>query len=59
MNRYADNDDNDADIIGGWIIVCAEFLIPSQTKRRKEDKHEGTPVERDKDERKTDRILGG
>ena len=33
MNRHADNDnDDDADIIGGWIIVCAEFLIPSQTK---------------------------
>ena len=31
MNRHADND-NDAYITGGWIIVCTEFLIPSQTK---------------------------
>ena len=27
-----DNNDDDADTIGGWIIVCAEFSIPSQTK---------------------------
>ena len=36
MNRHTDNDhadNDDDDIIGGWIIVCAEFLIPSQTKR--------------------------
>jgi len=28
-----DDDDNDADTTGGRIIVCSEFLIPSQTKR--------------------------
>ena len=33
MNRYADNDDNDADIIGGWIIVRS-VLTPSRTKNR-------------------------
>ncbi len=38
LDRYADADDDDdndddADTTGGWIIVCAEFSIPSQTKR--------------------------
>ena len=34
MNPHAnaDNDDDDVDTTGGRIIVCAEFLIPSQTK---------------------------
>jgi len=37
MNPHAnaDNDDDDVDTTGGRIIVCAEFLIPSQTKKQK------------------------
>ena len=40
MNPHAnnadnDNDDDDVDTTGGRIIVCAEFSIPSQTKRTK------------------------
>ena len=34
MDRHANDDnDNDADTIVGRILVCAEFLIPSQTKK--------------------------
>ena len=29
-----DDDSDDDDAIGGWIIVCAEILIPSQTKSK-------------------------
>ena len=32
--KVGDDDDDDADTIWGWIIVCAEFSIPSQTKNR-------------------------
>ena len=33
MDPHANDDnDDDADTTGGRIIVCAEFLIPSQTK---------------------------
>ena len=31
-NDDNDDNDNDADTTGGRIIVCSEFLIPSQTK---------------------------
>ena len=39
-NDDNDDNDNDVDTTGGWIIVCAEYLIPSQTKRKEKRKEE-------------------